>query len=272
MTTKMDYVHGYSTKEACRLSDQANTLAELLHYDTRFPARSTVLEAGCGTGAQTIFLAQNSPEAIITAIDISEDSLEKAKALAKQENLSNVTLKKGDIFDLAFADESFDHVFVCFVLEHLAEPLEALARLKRVLKKGGSITVIEGDHGSYYSYPPSTEASLAVQCLIDVQAHLQGNSLIGRQLYPLLQQAGFEEVKVSPRLVYVDASKPGLVEGFTKKTFIAMVEGAKEQALALNLIDEKTWDKGIADLYHAAEVDGTFCYTFFKGTGEKKID
>jgi ubiquinone/menaquinone biosynthesis C-methylase UbiE len=268
----MDYVHGYSAKEAGRLSDQANTLAELLHYDTLYPAGNTVLEAGCGIGAQTIFLAQSSPEALITAIDISENSLEQASALIKQKNLANVTLKKGDIFDLSFADESFDHVFVCFVLEHLAEPLEALARLKRVLKKGGSITVIEGDHGSYYSYPPSTEASLAVQCLINVQAHLKGNSLIGRQLYPLLQQAGFEEVKVSPRLVYVDASKPELVEGFTKKTFIAMVEGAREQALALNLIDEKTWDKGIADLYRAAGEDGTFCYTFFKGTGKKEID
>jgi hypothetical protein len=108
--------------------------------------------------------------------------------------------------------------------------------------------------------------------LIDVQAHLKGNSLIGRQLYPLLRRAGFEEVKVSPRMVYVDDSKPELVEGFSKKTFIAMVEGAKEQALALNLIDEKTWDKGIADLYRATEADGTFCYTFFKGTGKKEMD
>ncbi|MBV8457682.1 MAG: methyltransferase domain-containing protein, partial [Acetobacteraceae bacterium] len=45
-------------------------------------------------------------------------------------------------------DASFDHVFVCFVLEHMPDPETALAELQRVLKLGGSRTVIEGDHGS----------------------------------------------------------------------------------------------------------------------------
>ena len=49
---------------------------------------------------------------------------------------------------MPFAPASFDHVFVCFVLEHLSRPAEALSSLKTVLKPGGSITVIEGDHGS----------------------------------------------------------------------------------------------------------------------------
>ena len=49
-----------------------------------------------------------------------------------------------------------------------------------------------------------------------------------------------------------------------------MVEGVEEQALAMNLIDKETWDKGIRDLYRAAEDDGTFCYTFLKGVALKK--
>jgi len=48
-----------------------------------------------------------------------------------------------------------------------------------------------------------------------------------------------------------------------------MVEGVREQALALGMMDEKTWDKGIRDLYRTAETDGTFCYTFFKGTASR---
>jgi hypothetical protein len=70
-------------------------------------------------------------------------------------------------------------------------------------------------------------------------------------------------------MVYVDPGKPDLVEGFTKNTFIAMVEGIKEQALELKLIDESMWKKGIADLYRAAGPNGTFCYTFFKGIATK---
>ena len=53
------YVHGYSARESERLADQAQTLTELLHHDTHYPAGSRVLEAGCGIGAQTVILARN---------------------------------------------------------------------------------------------------------------------------------------------------------------------------------------------------------------------
>ena len=62
------YVHGYDPRENIRLQDQAFTLVELLHYDTKYPAGSKVLEAGCGVGAQTVTLAQNSPGAYITSV------------------------------------------------------------------------------------------------------------------------------------------------------------------------------------------------------------
>lgn len=265
----MDYVHGYSSREHSRLHDQANTLTELLHQDTTYPSRSKVLEAGCGVGAQTVILARNSPEASITSIDISGESIEKARLLAEKEELTNVCFQVADIFNLPFEDETFDHVFICFVLEHLKNPLDALLSVKRVIKKGGTITVIEGDHGSSYFYPRSDEGMRAIQCLIDIQELLGGNSLIGRELYPLLNGADFKNVSISPRMVYVDSSKPDLVEGFTKNTFNAMVEGVRKQALELNMIDEKTWNKGISDLYRAAGQEGTFCYTFFKGTATK---
>ncbi|MBM4240963.1 MAG: methyltransferase domain-containing protein [Euryarchaeota archaeon] len=264
-----DYVHGYSKKEAERLVDQANTLAQILHYDTSFPPGSQVLEAGCGVGAQTVILAKGSPDAHITSIDISKDSINQAKTLIDDNRISNVKFQLADIHDLPFEDESFDHIFICFVLEHLPDPHEALESLKRVLKKGGSITVIEGDHGSCYFYPETEEALAVWNCLIETQRILNCNSLMGREIYPLLKNAEFRDVQVSARIVYVDNSKPELVEGFIKKTIIAMVEGVKDQSLDLGLIDKKTWEKGIKDLYKTAEPDGTFFYNFFKGTGTK---
>jgi hypothetical protein len=59
------------------------------------------------------------------------------------------------------------------------------------------------------------------------------------------------------------------VDGFTRKTFIAMVEGAAEPALRLGLINKAEWDAGIADLKRSAEDNGTFCYTFFKAVARK---
>lgn len=263
------YVHGYQEREAERLGDQASTLADLLHHDTRYPAGSTVLEAGCGVGAQTVILSRNSPGASITSVDISPDSLRQARAAVESEGIASVTFRQADIFNLPFADGSFDHVFLCFVLEHLREPERALQELRRVLKTGGSITVIEGDHGSAFFHPESREARQTIQCLVDLQARAGGNSLIGRQLFPLLSGVGFREVRVSPRFVYADSSRPSLVEGFTRKTFIAMVEGVRAEAVGSGLIDGASWDRGIAALYRTTEVDGTFCYTFFKGIGIK---
>jgi hypothetical protein len=139
--------------------------------------------------------------------------------------------------------------------------------LNSVLKPGGSITVIEGDHGSAYFHPDSRNARQAVQCLVDLQRQAGGDPIIGRQLYPLLKQAGYRDIDISLRQVYADATRPAMVNGFTRKTFIAMVEGVREQAVGKGLIDQESWTAGINDLYRTTEADGTFCYTFFKAVG-----
>jgi hypothetical protein len=96
-----------------------------------------------------------------------------------------------------------------------------------------------------------------------------GNAMIGRELYPLLLGAGFDAVRVSPRMVYVDSSWPDLVDGFTRKTFTAMVEGVRDDVINAGILDAETFDAGIQALYRTAEPDGVFCYTFFKAVGEK---
>jgi ubiquinone/menaquinone biosynthesis C-methylase UbiE len=266
------YVHGYNSRENERLQDQAGALVELLHSDTAYPGGSTVLEAGCGVGAQTLTLAQRSADARFTSVDVSAESIAEAKRRAHLAGLTNVQFLQADIRALPFSAESFDHIFVCFVLEHLARPVEALALLKRLLRPNGTITVIEGDHGSTYFHPDSEAAQAAIQCLVKLQRAAGGNALVGRQVYPLLVEAGFDAVRVSPRMVYVDSSRPGLVDGFTRKTFTAMIEGIRDSATSAGLIQPESFDAGIHDLHRTTEADGVFCYTFFKGVGEKRGD
>ncbi len=267
--SRKKYVHGYTDHESERLTDQAQTLTALLHDDTKYPVGSRVLEAGCGVGAQTVILAKNNPQAFITSVDISADSLQRAESMIREEGLANVTFCQGDIFRLPFGHGTFDHIFVCFVLEHLAEPQRALRRLRPLLKKGGTITVIEGDHGSAFFHPQSRFAQKSIACLVRLQRDMGGNALIGRELYPLLRSAGFGEVHVSPRMVYADASHPDLVEGFIKLTFTAMVEGVGDTARAKGMISPEDWERGIRDLYRTCREDGVFCYTFFKATGTR---
>jgi ubiquinone/menaquinone biosynthesis C-methylase UbiE len=264
------YVHGYSHRESVRLSDQANTLSELLHADTIFPEGSMVLEVGCGVGAQTEIICKRNPHIQLTSIDISESSLQIAQEKCKKAGISNVNFLQADLYDMPFHSESFDYAFLCFVLEHVTDPETALQKIKYVIKLGGVLTAIEGDHGSAYYHPRSNFAQKTINCLIKLQAQTGADSLIGRRLYPLLKSQGFSKVLVSPRMVYADANKPEMVDGFTVKTFIAMVEGVEEKAIQEGLIDKDTWNVGMHDLYKTALPDGVFCYTFFKAHGTKE--
>ena len=127
--------------------------------------------------------------------------------------------------------------------------------------------MIEGDHGSAFFHPRSAQAQAVIDCLVDLQAAAGGDSLIGRRLRPLLEQAGYDDVQVGPRTVYADQTLPHLVDGFTRKTFIAMVESVRDRAIAAGLRTEAEWAAGIRDLEKSAGPGGTFHYTFFKGVG-----
>ncbi len=265
-----DYVHGYTEREAHRLHDQAASVRELLHADTRYAAGELVLEPGCGVGVQTVTLAAGSPQARFVSLDIACESAREARELVGSRGLANVEFAAADLFHLPFGDGQFDHIFLCYVLEHLPDPRGALESLRHVLREGGTVTAVEGDHGSCYFHPQTLAARAAWQCLIDVQAVMGGDSLIGRRLYPLLSEAGFRHVEVSPRMVYADAGLPELRHSFVATTITPMVEGVREQALAMGLIDAETWERGIRELYAIpASDEGTFCYTFFKAVARK---
>jgi len=263
------YVHGYDPRENERLHDQAATLVDLLHCDTTYPSGSTVLEVGCGVGAQTVTLARQSPDARFTSIDISAESIAEAKRRIDHAGLTNVEFRQADIFALPWEPDSFDHVFVCFVLEHLSRPVEALALLSTMLKPNGTITVIEGDHGSTYFHPDSAAARAAIQCQVTLQEQAGGNSLIGRQLHPLMDRRW---LRGGPRLTPdgLRRREPPRPRGrLHAKNVHRDDRGIREPALSAGLIDPAGFDMGVRDLHRTAEADGVFCYTFFKGVAAK---
>ncbi|MFL5483232.1 MAG: methyltransferase domain-containing protein [Gemmatimonadaceae bacterium] len=260
----VQYIHGYHERESDRLRAQAWSVEDHLHLDTRYASGSLVLEAGCGTGAQTVTLARNNPRTRIVAVDRSRVSLDEARARVEGAKLSNVEFHQADLFDLPFAYRSFDHVFLCFVLEHLPNPRHALARLRKLLKSGGTLTTFEGDHGSVLFHPESDSARRAVACQVELQRRSGGDANIGRRLYPLLRAAGYIDVRVTPCPVYVDGSRPKLIDAFTRQTFTGMVADVRERAIAAAMIDSDDFDRGVRDLDRVAS-DGVFCYTFFKG-------
>jgi hypothetical protein len=117
-----------------------------------------------------------------------------------------------------------------------------------------------------------TNLSQAAQCQVALQAQANGNALIGRELDPLLTSAEYENAQVSPRMVYVNGSRPELVSGFTKNTFTAVIQGVKRPSIAAGLMTEVDFDRGLADLFRTAEPDGEFSYTFCKAVEIKSAE
>ena len=94
-----EYVHGYSEIEANRLNDQADSLANLLHYDTLWEKGSLILEAGCGVGAQTKTVAPQNPDSQFISIDISQESVNQAKKVIKFISITVFVQKIENIFN-----------------------------------------------------------------------------------------------------------------------------------------------------------------------------
>ena len=266
----MTYVHGYTSRETQRLLEQSLILEDLLHAGTRFYEGERILEAGCGVGAQTRILARRNPDARFTSIDISRESIEQAREVARQEKIDNVSFEQSDLYSIPPEPGSFDHVFVCFVLEHLSDPAAALQKFLQVLKPGGTITLIEGDHGSGFWTPETTASRTAWKGLIDSQIALGHDPNIGRRVYPLLNQAGFTIREVSPRWVYADQSNPVLLDGVINQIIAPMVYSAEKQVLESAYMEKDEWEKGLNDIREVARYpEGTFFYTWFKGVGVK---
>ncbi len=268
----MAYVHGYSERETQRLYEQAEILEDIIHCGTQFPAGSRVLEAGCGVGAQTRLLVKRNPQTVFSCIDISEKSLATAERLKDKSGFENVTFQQANIHKLVFDDESFDHIFVCFVLEHLDDPVAALMELKRMLRPGGTITCIEGEHGSCFWHPETPESIAAWNGLIVAQRAQGHDPNIGRRLTPLLTEAGFEMRTCEPTWLYADKLKPELRDGMVNHIIVPMVQSSEKQILEDNLVPADIYQKGIADLLRVDEIEeGTFFYTWFKAIAKNTL-
>ncbi len=216
-------------------------------------------------------LTKRSPGALFTCIDISRESLASAERLKQQPGFANVSFQHASIYELPFEDQTFDHVFVCFVLEHLNEPVIALRQLKRVLKIGGSLTVIEGDHGSCFWHPETPQSMAAWNGLITAQRANGHDPNIGRRLTPLLSEAGLEIESCRPAWLYADRLNPSLRDGMVNHIIVPMVQSAEKQILADKLVPEKIYKEGIADLSQVDKLrEGTFFYTWFKAVARKR--
>src|ERR1700683_1610837 len=146
------YLHGHhdSVLRSHRWRTAANSAAYLL---PRLQPAARLLDIGCGPGTITADLAALVPEGEVVAIDLAPGILEDARAEAERRQLANLSFEVGDVYQLAFADNSFDVIHAHQVLQHLADPVAALTEMRRVCPPGGLVAARDGDYAGMLWYP-----------------------------------------------------------------------------------------------------------------------
>ena len=113
-----------------------------------------LFDCGCGPGTITVDLAQEIAPGAAIGIDLREHALTHGRELAQERGITNVAFRAASIYQLPYADASFDAAFACAVLQHLAAPLAALKEIRRVLKPGGVIGIVDGSAINTTTHPP----------------------------------------------------------------------------------------------------------------------
>ena len=98
-----------------------------------------IIEVGVGTGSSLPLYPQSCK---VVGIDITRKMLLKAKDRKEKCGFNHVSLFEMDAENLTFADDSFDHAVVPFIVSVVPDPVKMMSEVKRVVKKNGKIIVI----------------------------------------------------------------------------------------------------------------------------------
>ncbi|GII80516.1 hypothetical protein Sru01_54980 [Sphaerisporangium rufum] len=190
------YTHGHheSVVRSHAWRTAANSAAYLLPH---LRPGQALLDVGCGPGTITADLAELVAPGPVTAIDPAESIVAQAREATGARGLANVTCQAADVYDLPYPPGSFDVVHAHQVLQHLADPVGALAAMRRVCRPGGVVAARDSDYAAFTWYPevPALDEWLALYRRV-ARAN-GGEPDAGRRLLSWARRAGFTDVVAS---------------------------------------------------------------------------
>jgi ubiquinone/menaquinone biosynthesis C-methylase UbiE len=234
------YIHGTTPDEQERLA-ALNRLSNppfVAFLDIQ--KGDNVLEIGSGLGILATDVA-NAHGATVTGIEISTEQLAIARSLG-----GTVQFIHGDAQQLPFADAVFDVVYGRYILEHVADPLQVMREALRVLKPGGHFFNQENNNEIQHTWPDCPAFLHAWKVFEYVQADMGGDALIGKKLYAMAYDTGFEDIHITLQPEMHGANEPGY--SIWIKNLIALLMGAKSHIISDKYLSETEFKTAITEL------------------------
>jgi SAM-dependent methyltransferase len=224
-----------------------------------------LLDVGCGPGSITLGLAEAVSPGEVVGVDVQAAQVEQARTLAASKELGNVRFEAASVYALPFPDRSFDAAFANGVVMHLAEPVRALAELRRVLRPGGFAGVRDPDFGAslYAPMTPLLERLLAVRAL--VRRHNGGDPFRPRHYRRLLLEAGFMRAEAGASVEAAGSSEK------TRRHAVflrAMLRGFAPTLRAQGWLDQAAIDAMAGEIdFWASRPDAFYATTWCEAIG-----
>ena len=248
--------------EADQLAERANLRLEgfidLLKRN-QFPVRGKILEVGSAQGIRAKLMAENFPATEVIGIDRSRELLQAARA--QNADIGNLSFLEADLYDLPFADETFDFVYARLVFMHLTDPIKAILSLNRVLKRGGRILIEDADRDCMFFEPAPKSFSGFWNKVQEGQRRLGGDPNVGRKLGSYMKETGLQSVHVETQPIIGG----GVEINFLAKTLMPSLN------TYLDPEDRIAGQAAIEDLLQlASDPRASFYHFWFVACGVKK--
>ena len=261
------YLHGFSKKEQTRLIHQARFLQTWVYPCIDLKHTRNLLEVGCGVGAQTQILLKKFPQLHVDGVDFSPQQLAVAQILLKKDLGKRVQLHHQDAQKLNLP-KKFDAAFLCWFLEHVPDPLQALKQVRKHLKPRSKIYCTEVFNHTLFMDPYSPALMKYWAEFNDYQWTIKGHPFVGGQLGNLLQQAGFKKIQMEFRPCHFDSRDKALRNRFIDY-FFQILLSAQDVLLADGRVTPELIRRMKREVAKAKiSKNGMFFYSFARATAE----
>lgn len=156
----------------------------------------------------------------------------------------NIDFRLGSVYELPFPDRIYDFAIARFLYQHLENPIQATEEIRRILKPGGWVCLIDIDDQWTITYPPNGEALDSLQQSIQELQNLRGGDrFVGRKLATYMDAAGLQVVGtyVQPEVQFLPMSQENLGLHLTLNRFRAL----REDVVRAGILDADSYDKHI---------------------------